>query len=109
MGFNPNATGLNDRLLSGADKLHGGDQQQQQLLSVNGGGHPPPFPTMPFFLPSMNGNALQNMAAAAAVANSERGAQTETSTPAGKQPREGSNSAHRNGIHHCCTPLLSPY
>ena len=93
MGFNPppgalGGMGVNDRIL-GSDKLHG-------AMNSTNGESTGPFPTMPFFLPSLNGNALQNMANNSAVTSiappSDRSHTSETPT---KQQRDG-NSSNRN-------------
>jgi len=100
-GFNPSA--MNERILAGGVDKSGLHVDQQH-------GHPngPPFSTLPFFLPSLNGNnTLQNMAAAAAAAaaasGSDRGSHCGSAVSAeppvsgGKQQRgEGGNSANRN-------------
>ncbi len=93
MGFNPpsgamGGMGVNDRIL-GSDKLHGA------MNSSNNGGEPTgPFPTMPFFLPSLNGNALQNMANNTGNMASAGDRSHPSEAPA-KQQREGS-STNRN-------------
>lgn len=101
-GFNPSA--MNERILAGGVDKSGLHADQQH-------GHPngPPFSTLPFFLPSLNGNnTLQSMAAAAAAAaaaasGSDRGSHCGSAVSAeppvsgGKQQRgEGGNSANRN-------------
>nr|SVE85421.1 EOG090X0464 [Daphnia pulicaria] len=89
MGFNPpnmGGMGVNERIL-GSDKHHG-------AMNSNNSGEPnSPFPTMPFFLPSMNGNALPNISNSTGIvsiaSSSDRSHSSET--PA-KQQRDGSSS-----------------
>ena len=108
MVFNPaQANSMNERMLGtgSADKLghSGGDQQ-----------HSGPFPSMNFFLPSLNGSALQNMAgansamaaaaaaaasAAAATTGDRAGRCSSGEAPAsGKQQREGSGSRNSKTV-----------
>jgi hypothetical protein len=92
MGFNPptmGGMGVNDRIL-GSDKHHG-------AMNSNNSGEPnSPFPTMPFFMPSLNGNALPNIGnntgIASATSSGERSHPTETPV---KQQRDG-GSSNRN-------------
>ena len=101
MGFNPpsGAMGVNDRIL-GSDKLHG------SMNSNNGGEPTGPFPTMPFFLPSLNGNALQNMAnnTGNMAAAGDRSHQSEA--PA-KQQREGSSGNRNSELNPKCRFCIS--
>lgn len=64
MGFNPTAglgMALNERMMA-SDKLH--INSMNSINSGMGGPEPGnPFQNMPFFLPSLNGSALQSMAA----------------------------------------------
>lgn len=86
MGFNAptvGGMGTNDRIL-GSDK-HPGAMNCSNGAELNG-----PFPTMPFFLPTLNGAALPNMANAGAMASSGEGSQSSETT--GKQQRDGSSS-----------------
>jgi hypothetical protein len=93
MGFNPptmGGMGVNDRIL-GSDKHHGA------MNSNNSGGEPSsPFPTMPFFLPSMNGNALPNIGNNTGITSmaspSERSHPSET--PA--KPQRDGGASNRN-------------
>ncbi|KZS13645.1 Transcription factor SOX-5-like protein [Daphnia magna] len=69
---------------TGSDK-HPGAMNCSNGAELNG-----PFPTMPFFLPTLNGAALPNMANAGAMASSGEGSQSSETT--GKQQRDGSSS-----------------
>ncbi|XP_059352562.1 transcription factor Sox-6-like isoform X2 [Daphnia carinata] len=68
----------------------GSDKHPGAMSSSNGGELNGPFPTMPFFLPTLNGAGLPNMANAGAMASSGEGSQS--SEPTGKQQRDGSSS-----------------
>lgn len=89
MGFNPpsGAMGVNDRILA-SDKLHG-------AMNSNNGGEPTgPFPTMPFFLPSLNGTALQSMGSNTAMSSMSTGSEhsVHPSETSAKPQREGSSN-----------------
>ncbi len=89
MGFNPpnmGGIGANDRIL-GSDKHHG-------AMNSNNGGEPnSPFPTMPFFLPSMNGNALPNISNGTGIVSiAPSGDRSHSSETPAKQQRDGSSS-----------------
>lgn len=86
MGFNaPSVGGMgtNDRIL-------GSDKHPGAMNSNNGGELNGPFPTMPFFLPSLNGTAMPNMGNTGAMASSGEGSHSSETT--GKQQRDGSTS-----------------
>jgi hypothetical protein len=92
MGFNPpsiEGMGVNDRLL-------GPDKHQGAINNNNSVEPKSPFPTMPFFLPSMNGNALPNIGNNTGITSmaspSERSHPSET--PA--KPQRDGGASNRN-------------
>lgn len=96
MGFNhaPGALGamaVNERIL-GSEKLPGA------MNSANGSDPASsPFPTMPFFLPSLNGAALPGNLANNVTQMTPAGEHPSSAeSPAGKHQRDGSTSGRSN-------------
>ena len=89
MGFNPSTMGgmgVSERL-PGSDKHHGA------MTSNSSGELNSPFPTMPFFLPSMNGNTLPNISNSAGIVSiASSGDRSHPSETPAKQQRDGSSS-----------------
>lgn len=94
MGFNPasgalGAMGLNERMLS-----------NEKLPMNNANGSDPatsPFPTMPFFLPTLNGGAMPaNLANNGTQMTPIGERHSSGESPAGKQQRDGSASGRSN-------------
>lgn len=95
LGFNSPSSSLG--VMGGNERILGSDKMNTSLTNGNGSEQSNSFPALPFFLPSLNGTALQNIAANPAMTSvASTGDRSSTESHSSKQQRDSSNSSNRN-------------